>query len=81
MMISLCCAVARIGFNEVFIFSNSFDVSFLTAGQLARCKCWVLHGLRFAQYLVPDPAMLFGYDVVWNFAICVISQPSPSFAT
>ena len=35
--------------NDVFIFSN--DV-----------YCWVLRRPRFAQYLVPDPAMLFGYD-------------------
>ena len=54
-MISFCCSV-------LLIFSNSFDVSF-SPGQLARRKCWLLHGLRFAQYLVPDPAMLFGYDV------------------
>jgi hypothetical protein len=51
------------------------------AGQLARRMCWLLHGLRFAQYLVPDLAMPFGYDTMWNFAICVISRRLPSFGT
>ena len=45
-------------FDEVFIFSNSFDVWSWPAGN-GSAQVLSTPRLEFAQYLVPDPAMLF----------------------